>query len=129
MSNQATAVEGCYILIAEDDEPLRSTLAELLTTDRHHVLEASDGEAALQVLRGGSVDVLVLDLHMPKMNGLELLSSIDVPPPEVIVYSAFEYFDPDDLERRLGTKIRESLRKPVSPAVLISAVESACSDR
>lgn len=129
MGDEATAVGDCRILIAEDDEPLRSSLAELLATDRHQVLEASDGEAALQVLRGGTIDVLVLDLHMPKMNGLELLNSIDVPPPEVIVYSAFEYFDPDELERRLGTKIRESLRKPVSPAVLISAVEAACTDR
>lgn len=128
MTIGATAVEDCCILIAEDDEPLRSSLAELLATDRHHVLEAGDGAAALAVLRGGTVDVLVLDLHMPKMNGLELLNSIDVPPPEVIVYSAFEYFDADDLERRLGTKIRVSLRKPVSPAVLIAAVESACSN-
>lgn len=119
----------CCILIAEDDEPLRSTLAELLTTDRHCVLEAGDGEAALEVLRDGDVDVLVLDLHMPKMDGVELLNTIDVPPPAVIVYSAFEFFDAHELRQRLGTKIKESLRKPVPPAVLISAVESACNER
>jgi hypothetical protein len=45
----------------------------------------------------------------------------------VIVYSAFEYFDVDDVERRLGTSVKESLRKPVPPDVLISAVEAACS--
>jgi CheY-like chemotaxis protein len=129
MGGHADEAADCCILIAEDDEPLRSSLAELLSTERHRVLEAGDGEAALRVLRDGTVDVLVLDLHMPKMNGMELLAAIDVPPPAVIVYSAFEYFDPDELERRLGAKIKESLRKPVSPTVLISAVESACGER
>lgn len=129
MSEPGAGDGGCYILIAEDDEGLRSTIAELLRTDRHHVVEAGDGEAALRVLRGRPFDVLVLDLHMPKMNGLQLLDTFDFPPPEVIVYSAFEYFDVQDVERRLGTSVRESLQKPVPPAVLISAVESACSER
>lgn len=125
-------VEGagdCYILVAEDDESLRSTIAELLRTNQHQVYEASDGEAALQVLRDRPFDVLVLDLHMPKMNGLQLLDTFDFPPPNVIVYSAFEYFDVNDVERRLGTSVRESLQKPVPPHVLISAVEAACSER
>lgn len=125
-------VEGagdCYILVAEDDESLRSTIAELLRTNQHQVYEASDGEAALQVLRDRPFDVLVLDLHMPKMNGLQLLDTFDFPPPNVIVYSAFEYFDVNDVERRLGTSVRESLQKPVPPDVLISAVEAACSER
>jgi CheY-like chemotaxis protein len=129
MSEHAAAEADCSILIAEDDETLRSTLADLLRTDRHHVLEAGDGEAALRVLQDGAVDVLILDLHMPKMDGFELLNNIDGPPPTVIIYSAFEYYDAREVERHLGTKVKESLRKPVSPAVLISVVESACSER
>ena len=127
---EPAADEGdCYILVAEDDESLRSTIAELLRTDQHHVVEAGDGEAALQVLRGRPFDVLVLDLHMPKMDGLQLLDTFGFPPPSVIVYSAFEYFDVEDVEVRLGTTVRASLQKPVAPDVLISAVESACSER
>jgi CheY-like chemotaxis protein len=127
--NEQVAGDGeCYILVAEDDESLRSTIAELLRTERHHVVEAGDGEAALRVLRDRAFDVLVLDLHMPRMNGFQLLDTFDFPPPSVIVYSAFEYFDVGDVERRLGTSVRASLQKPVPPAVLISAVESACSE-
>jgi CheY-like chemotaxis protein len=129
MREPSTDDGDCYVLIADDDEGLRGTIAELLRTEQRHVVEAGDGEAALQVLRTRAFDVLVLDLHMPKMDGLALLDAYDFPPPNVIVYSAFEYFDVDDVERRLGTTVRASLRKPVPPEVLISEVEAACSDR
>src|ERR1700752_3755322 len=88
MPEERSADHHCTILIAEDDEGLRESLTALLRSDEHEILQAGDGEDALRVLQGGAVDVLVLDLHMPKLDGAELLGQIDVPPPEVIIYSA-----------------------------------------
>lgn len=127
MPEARSADNHCTILIAEDDEALRESLTALLRSDEHEILQAGDGEDALRVLQGGAVDVLVLDLHMPKLDGAELLGRIDVPPPQVIIYSAFEYFEIDEIERRFGNKISSALRKPVPPRTLISVVEHACS--
>ncbi len=83
----------CTILIAEDDEAVRETIVEVLTSDHHVIYEAGDGASALDVLQHTLVDVLVLDLHMPTLGGVDLLRLIDGPPPAVIIHSAFAYFD------------------------------------
>ena len=57
------------LLIVEDDEGLRETLAEVLTDDGHEVRMASDGEAALEAVQDWEPEVIVLDLMMPKMDG------------------------------------------------------------
>ena len=57
------------LLIVEDDEGLRETLAEVLVDDGHEVRMASDGEAALEAVRDWEPEVIVLDLMMPKMDG------------------------------------------------------------
>ena len=70
------------ILGAEDDDDLRTTLCEVLRTQRHEVVEAGDGEQALAILKtGSSIDVLILDLRMPKLDGISLLREIGPPPP------------------------------------------------
>jgi CheY-like chemotaxis protein len=126
MDLQAAHGVGCRILVAEDDSALRETLVAMLDSDHHEVIEAEDGEIALELLKVIDFKVMLLDLHMPKVDGFGVLSQIDVPPPEVIVYSAFEYYDPDILSERFGTRIVAALQKPVHPRVLVSTVESAC---
>ena len=57
------------ILVVEDDDGLRETLAEVLTDDGHEVRVAEDGEAALEALHEWVPELIVLDLMMPRMNG------------------------------------------------------------
>ncbi|MGH9029582.1 MAG: response regulator [Acidimicrobiales bacterium] len=116
------------VLIAEDDESMRSTLNEILTTVGYSVAEAGDGEAALATLTSEPVDILVLDLHMPRMDGMTLLQRIDPPPPVVLVHSAFEFYAPLELQRQVGPKVFRYLRKPVSPPQLMSALEDAVTE-
>ena len=113
------------MLIAEDDEGVRETTTDILTGEGYEVLEAADGEAALAVLAGSSVDVLLLDLAMPRLNGVEVLRQIEAPPPAVIVHSALALFHEEDVRREAGQKLFCVLRKPVAPAELISAVARA----
>ena len=113
------------MLIAEDNQALRETTSDILAGEGYEVVEAADGEAALAVLAGSSVDVLILDLAMPRLNGVEVLRQIDPPPPAVIVHSALALFHEDDLRREAGHKLFCVLRKPVAPGELISAVSRA----
>lgn len=66
-----------YTLLIVDDEPnLRKVLGALLEKEGYEVLEAANGEEALETLRNEDVEVVVSDLRMPGMGGLELLKRV-----------------------------------------------------
>jgi len=82
------------ILVVEDDEDIRSLLAESLTSSGYSVVEARDGLDALKALEAGVVPrVVVLDLMMPRMNGWVFLERLRADPERadlpVLVTSAF----------------------------------------
>ncbi|MBI4517443.1 MAG: sigma-54-dependent Fis family transcriptional regulator [Deltaproteobacteria bacterium] len=62
------------ILIADDEESIRWVLHEALAADGHRVITAGDGEAALAQLNSGTIDLALVDIKMPDLDGLELLS-------------------------------------------------------
>src|SRR3989442_12448028 len=73
------------ILIADDDETLRSELAGILHEDGHEVVAAADGGEALRAVERESFDVALLDLRMPKATGLDVLHRLRVVRPETAV--------------------------------------------
>ncbi|MDH4211740.1 MAG: sigma-54 dependent transcriptional regulator [candidate division WOR-3 bacterium] len=64
------------ILIADDDENIRKSLSELLTGDGHYVLAVEDGYAAIEAIACDQWDLVILDVKMPKIDGLEVLKRI-----------------------------------------------------
>ena len=80
------------ILVADDEKIKRVTLAQDLETQGHEVVTAADGAEALEKLLAGHFDVVVTDLKMPKLDGLELLKRIKhdhVTDAEVIIMTAY----------------------------------------
>jgi DNA-binding NtrC family response regulator len=79
------------ILVVDDEEMMRDSLAANLASDEHDVVAAGDGAAALQRLSGTKFDLLISDLRMPKMGGLELLAEARKIRPEmpVVLMTAF----------------------------------------
>ncbi len=77
------------ILIAEDDPLVRRTSASYLTGKGYHVLEAGDGQEALELLREKQPDILLTDLRMPKLDGMDLVEKAvhEVPAMPVIIFS------------------------------------------
>jgi len=77
------------ILIAEDDSLVRKTSASYLTGKGYHVLEAGDGQEALELLREKQPDILLTDLRMPNLNGMDLIRKAvhEVPAMPVIIFS------------------------------------------
>lgn len=119
-----TAVRA-RVLIAEDDTGLRDSIRDILELHGNSVTEAEDGERALAVMAETQQDVLLLDLRMPRLDGVSLLNRVEVPPPVVIVYSAFDSFSPDEVRQKLGAKVFRALQKPVPPAQLVAAITDA----
>jgi len=64
------------ILVVEDDRSTRQLLTGLLKTAGFSVTSAKDGVDALKRLRAGSYDLMLLDVWMPKMNGLDVLAAL-----------------------------------------------------
>ena len=64
------------ILVVDDEKIKRITLADDLAAQGHDVVTAADGEEALEKLVHGRFDVVVTDLKMPKLDGIELLKRI-----------------------------------------------------
>lgn len=92
---EGRAREGaCTVLVVDDDRAIRKTLEKFLVDAGHAVETAADGEAALERLRAGGVDVCLLDLGLPVLSGMDVLRKLREeaadggPAPAVIVVSA-----------------------------------------
>jgi two-component system chemotaxis response regulator CheY len=109
------------VLVVDDDEDVRWTVAEVLRSAGLSVAEAEDGEVALELLNSHRYRMVLLDLRMPHRGGVSLIEAVpDVPP--VVVHSAYSL---DAAERqRLGDRVVDYLHKPVSPQKLLRAVDA-----
>jgi CheY-like chemotaxis protein len=115
------------VLVIEDDEVLRQTTVEVLRLEGYDVIEASDGIDGLGQLQERSFDLVLLDLHLPRLDGIGVLDALEYSPP-VVVVSAFEYFDEYTMRERFGAKVVAFLQKPVRPQQLLAVVSSAIAD-
>jgi two-component system, NtrC family, nitrogen regulation response regulator NtrX len=65
-----------HILIIDDEEPIRSTLKEILEYEDHKVEEAADGPSGVKLAKSKAFDVIFCDIKMPKMDGIEVLETL-----------------------------------------------------
>ncbi|NQT46407.1 MAG: response regulator [Candidatus Omnitrophica bacterium] len=64
------------ILIVDDESDVLESLSSVLGSKGYHVLTAGDGEAALELVRSNDPDLIILDIMMPKINGIDVLHQI-----------------------------------------------------
>lgn len=83
------------ILVVDDDRDMRDNIVEILTDREFEIAAAEDGEDALQQLKGRSFDLVLLDLLMPGLSGMDVLSMIkrESPSTQVIMVTAFSTVD------------------------------------
>jgi two-component system chemotaxis response regulator CheY len=112
------------ILIVDDSESIRTILKLTLQFRGYTILEAEDGEEAYKVLRESPCDLLVTDLAMPHMSGLDLLSRVrgelKMETLPVIVCTAEETPDPGVYIKKGANHV---MIKPVSPLDFLKIVE------
>ncbi len=113
------------ILIADDDGDVRSALARHLTRAGYEVLEAADGLRCLEVLRTTPVDLVILDIYMPELDGIAVIAqaSRDFAHVPILAISGGGTVARDqtlEIARRLGAT--RTLSKPFEREELVSAV-------
>lgn len=69
------------ILIVEDDQALRELYVQILTEEGYEVSQAADGQAGLDALSKGGYDLALLDIVMPKLDGISVLTKLADNPP------------------------------------------------
>jgi Response regulator containing CheY-like receiver, AAA-type ATPase, and DNA-binding domains len=114
------------ILIVEDEKPLADAYKIILEKHKYQVSVANDGEEALTVIAQDEPDLVLLDMKMPKMGGLEFLRALDKEKLEtrVIVFSNQDTQADIDEAFRLGAK-RYLLKSWAAPQDLVKIVEEA----
>jgi CheY-like chemotaxis protein len=117
------------ILIVDDDSTVQATIKLLLERAGHSVVVASDGRKGLAIFESGDFDLLLLDIFMPGMDGIETMRLIHQRRPlaPIIVISGNPIFadsgkSPDFLTMAIKLGAVSSLQKPFKPAALLAAV-------
>jgi CheY-like chemotaxis protein len=117
-----------HVLIVEDHADTRDVLETLLRTEGYEVTLAADGVEALERYRGRPADVVLIDVFMPRKDGIETIRELrqEFGDPLCIAMSADG--DPtrrSGLDRAREAGARLALRKPIEPWVLLRTLEGA----
>lgn len=108
-----------YTLLIADDEADERTLIRFLLNDFRdvfHILEAQNGREALELLTENHVDILLSDIQMPFLNGIELVSRVKENNPDIEVLFFSGYDDFTYVKAALSLKAVNYILKPVDPA-------------
>ena len=121
------AERGARLLVADDNKVNRLLLARSLTLQGHQVQSAENGRVALEMLRNGGFDLVLLDMEMPEMDGFQVLEQLaadrtlrDIP---VIVTSSLEGVA--HVVRCIELGADDYLHKPVNPVLLKARIGSS----
>jgi DNA-binding response OmpR family regulator len=119
------------ILVADDEDDVRDLVSYRLTRSGYAVVEAVDGEQALELARGRRPDLAVLDVMMPKLDGFELTrrlrSEEELHALPIILLTAS--VQESDISRGFEAGADDYLRKPFNPDELVDRVQAALERR
>lgn len=128
-AKQATVYTPRRVLVADDNRTNRNVLAAILESAGHDVSMVTDGDEALESLEQGGVDILLLDVNMPRLNGIDACSmwrQIEggrnhLP---IIGVTADATIETEQKCLKAGMDFR--ITKPVDAALLLSTIEKYC---
>jgi two-component system response regulator PilR (NtrC family) len=115
------------ILVVDDERSMRDFLKILLEKEGHEAHTAEHAEAALNLIPDHNFDVVVTDIRMPGMSGIELLGEIKEDNPDLAVIMITAFASPDDAVRAMKNGAFDYISKPFNVDEIKSVVESATS--
>jgi len=118
----AVATDCLNLLVVDDEPAMRALLKQSLENAGHHVVEAADGHSALEVLEREDVDLVLTDLRMEGMTGIQVLKAIKQQHPKigVILITGFATLESAMEAMRLGAI--DVVQKPVNMSELVQRI-------
>lgn len=122
---RATAANGMMILVADNDENLCNSMKDVLEDRGYRVNVANDGNTAVKMTGKNNFDIILLDLKMPILNGLETYLAIrDIRPDTVVIIITGHAKDMNDMvQEAIQKSAYTCLEKPINMNTLISMLE------
>ena len=118
-----------HLLVADDDPDVRAYLVTVLKRGGHDVSECADGEAALEAIRTIDFDLVVLDVHMPKLTGLEVLERVHEAGRQVRAIVLTGDDTPDTVIGAAEQQAVRYLAKPIRPDALSAQVQASLASK
>jgi len=117
------------ILIVDDEPVTRKSLSDILRLEEYVVASVPNGQAAVEHVRTHHVDLMVVDLRMPGMDGLEVVQVVNqiAPDTEIILLTAFA--STETAIQALRLRIHDYLQKPAPPAQIVASVKKGLDRR
>ncbi|PYX78738.1 MAG: response regulator [Acidobacteria bacterium] len=113
------------VLVAEDNLPNRELIREILESCGHQVIEAEDGQQALERLKESTPDLILLDIQMPVLDGYAVVRQVRQTPhlANLTVLALTAYAMQGDREKVLQSGFDGYLTKPIDVAVLTDVLQ------
>ena len=111
------------ILIAEDEKDIRDLISPHMKKENYSVFEACDGEEALEIFKNEKIDLILVDIMMPKVNGISVIQKVRETSTIPIICITAMGSDSDKV-LALGIGADDYLVKPISPIELCARVSS-----
>ena len=117
------------ILVVDDEPVARQSLTDILKLEGYHVAAAPNGQMAVEYVRTHPVDLMIVDLRMPGMDGLDVIQVVNQVSPETEVILLTAYGSTDTAIRALRLRIHDYLLKPASPTQVIASIKKGLARR
>lgn len=117
------------ILIVDDEDVARQSLTDILKLEGYNVASASNGQTAIEYIRTHPVDLMIVDLRMPGMDGLDVIQVVNQASPDTEVILLTAYGSTDSAVQALRLRIHDYLTKPAAPAQVIASVKKGLARR
>ncbi len=111
------------ILVIDDEIVITETLQEILVGSGHEVVTANDSLTGLDIYRGRHIDILVTDLIMPGLSGLDLIRGVKEIDPDAFIIVITGYASMENAVEALKIGASEFLPKPVKPALILNLIK------
>jgi DNA-binding NtrC family response regulator len=113
------------VLVVDDDADLRMTVASALSESHYKVDQARDGEEAVNRVRAGKYDLVLMDVNMPRLSGLEALKEIKAHDPSIIVIMLTAFSNVRDAVEATKEGAYNYLEKPIKAENLVYLIDKA----
>jgi DNA-binding response OmpR family regulator len=114
-----------HILVVDDEPVARQSLTDILRLEGYTVNAVPNGQAAVEYVRTHPVELIIVDLRMPGMDGLEVVQVVNQISPETEVILLTAFGSTESAIQALRLRIHDYLLKPTPPAQVVNSVKKA----
>ena len=117
------------ILVVDDEPVARQSLSDILRLEGYNVMALANGQASIEYVRTHPIDMMVVDLRMPGMDGLQVVQVVNQISPDTEVILLTAHGSTETAIQALRLRIHDYLLKPAPPPQIIASIKKGLSRR